>query len=219
MAVVLRGVSSFGRVASTWSGGACARVCCGIESTRVSKPNGNSSFFNDQESSFSKSKNGTAGGFSPLAVAATRQSIGVLERPLEVEKVLPEARPETIDQHAEPLRRSFLAESVNGNLVECCSRGSRPLYTNVLTEFQLTYTGTSSQSDVVDQSGVNAAFLAALASSPDDARLVSEYAMFTWKSLNDVDGAEELYNKALELAPHDVNIQASHAQFLWQCDE
>lgn len=46
------------------------------------------------------------------------------------------------DQHAEPLPRLFLGESVNGNIVECCLQGSRPLYNNVLTEFQLTYTVT-----------------------------------------------------------------------------
>jgi Tfp pilus assembly protein PilF len=96
------------------------------------------------------------------------------------------------------------------------------LYTNVLAEFQLSYTGTSLMEQVsakVDITEVKMAFHAALESTPGDARLVSDFAMFTWKALGDVDAAEDLYNKALELAPHDANIQASHALFLWQCDE
>jgi tetratricopeptide (TPR) repeat protein len=223
MAVVLKTVSSFGRVANICGGGAGARVWCGIESTRISKPN--ASFFKDQESSFLKfSQPAGIPARCQAAVAAcpppTRQAVGVLERPVEVEKLLPapDARPETIDQHAEALPRSFLAESVHGNLVECSGRGSRPLYTNVLTGFQLSFTSTS-QTEAVDHSAVKMAFHAALASAPDDARLLSEFAMFTWKSLDDLDAAEELYNKALELAPHDADIQASHALFLWQCDE
>lgn len=227
MAVLLRTVSTCGRVAT----GAAATVWCGIESSKLPKSNG--SFFQEQEPSFTKSK--STAGFSQSAdlparcqasaavyPLPTRQSVGVLERPLQVEtKPEPEMRPATIDQHAEPLPRSFLAESVSGNIVECCSRGSRPLYTNVLAEFQLSYTGTS-QTEVlatVDTSAVKNAFHAALESTPGDAHLVSEFAMFTWKSLGDVDAAEELYNKALELAPNDPNIQASHAHFLWQCDE
>lgn len=219
--MILKTVSSFGRLASS-SSGAGARVWCGIESTRISKPN--ASFFKDQESSFSKAKNISQSADLPArcqAAVATRQAVGILERPVEVERVAPapEARPVTIDQPAVPLTRSFLAEAVSGDLVECCARGSRPLYTNVLAEFQLSYT---SQTEVVvkeDHSAVKMAFLAALASTPDDARLVSEFAMFTWKSLGDLDAAEELYNKALALAPHDADIQASHALFLWQCDE
>jgi len=230
MAVALKTVSSFGRLASV--SGASARVWCGIEASRISQAN--ASFFKDQESSFSKSKN--SAGFSQstdlparcqAAVVAcplpTRQAVEVLERPIELEKLLPAPEAlrtaEAIEQHAAPLPRSFLVESVNGNLVECSSRGSRPLYTIVLAEFQMRY---MSQTEVVveeDHSAVKTAFEAALATAPDDARLVSEFAMFTWKALGDLDAAEELYNKAVALAPHDADIQASHALFLWQCDE
>ncbi|KAG0629060.1 hypothetical protein M758_1G073700 [Ceratodon purpureus] len=228
MAVLLRTVSTCGRAAT----GAAARVVCGIESSKLPKSNG--AFFQEQEMAFSKAKNGA--GFSQSvdlparcqAVAAvcpipTRQSVGVLERAApEVEKMLePETRPATLNQRAEPLPRSFLAESVSGNLVECSGLGSRPLYTNVLAEFQLSYTGTS-QAEVpatVDINAVKMAYHAALERSPADARLVSEFAMFTWKAMGNVDAAEELYNKALELAPNDSNIQANHALFLWQCDE
>lgn len=228
---MLKSVSSFGRLASTSS--ASARVWCGIEASRISQAN--ASFFKDQESSFSKSKNNSVG-FSQsselparcqAAVAAcplpTRQAVEVLERPIELEKLLPAPEvlrtAETIEQHATPLPRSFLAESVNGTLVECSSRGSRPLYTNVLAEFQMRYTSQTEEVVEEDHITVKIAFQAALATAPDDARLISEFAMFTWKALGDLDAAEELHNKAVALAPHDAEIQASYALFLWQCDE
>ncbi|KAG0595527.1 hypothetical protein M758_UG174100 [Ceratodon purpureus] len=234
MAVMLRTVSTFGRLACglARSSGAAARVICGIDSTRL--PRSNVSFFKDQaESSFSKSKS-TTPGFSQSAdpparcqaatavcPLPTRQAVRILEWPIEVEpRPAPEMHPATINQSAVPLPRSFLAESVNGSLVECSGRGSRPLYTNVLAEFQLSYTGTS-LTEVLPKPDNSAAvynFHAALENTPTDARLVSEFAMFTWKSLGDVDAAEELFNKALELAPYDPAIQASHALFLWQCD-
>lgn len=230
MAVMLRTVSSLGRLAC--STGAACRVWCGIESTsQFSKRK--HSLFKDQEPSFSKSKN--AAGFlqsvdlpalCQAAVAIrplpTRQSVEILERRIEVEKSpVIEMCPATIDQHAEPCPRSFLAESVDGNLVECSSRGSRPLYTNVLSEFQLRYTGSCPMeiSAHADNTAAKMAFEAALENDPSNARIVSELAMFTWKALGEVDAAEELFNKALELAPHDADIQASHALFLWQCDE
>jgi Tfp pilus assembly protein PilF len=80
---------------------------------------------------------------------------------------------------------------------------------------------TSQTEEVVeeDHTTVKIAFQAALATAPDDARLISEFAMFTWKALGDLDAAEELHNKAVALAPHDAEIQASYALFLWQCDE
>jgi hypothetical protein len=219
------------RTVSTCGGAAAVRVRCGIESTGAKLAKSGGSFFQDQEQSFSKGKNSV--GFSQsvdpparcqaavatVAPLPTRQSVGLLERPPVAE---PEARPATIDQRAEPLPRSFLAESVNGALVECSARGSRPLYTNVLAEFQRSYTGTAQAEitpNAVDIVKVTGAFHAALADSPADARLVSEFAMFTWKALGDVDTAEELYNKALAMAPQDPNIQANHALFLWQCDE
>nr|PNR53781.1 hypothetical protein PHYPA_007456 [Physcomitrium patens] len=228
MAVVLRNVAAFGRLAC--SPAVDARVWCGIEPSKPPKTNG--SVFQDQESSLSKSKSSVSHSQSvnnparcQASVTAypppTRQSVGVLERPVVEEKPTPELRPDTIDQHAEPLPRSFLAESVNGTLVECNGKGSRPLYTNVLTELQLSYLGTSSTEvrAPVDNEAVKMAFEAALENAPGNARIVSEYAMFTWKTLGDIDAAEMLYNKALELAPHDADIQASHALFLWQCDE
>lgn len=225
MAVLLKTVSSFGRLAST--SGASARVWCGIEASRISQAN--ASFFKDQEASFANSK--SSAGYSQssadlparcqAALAAcpspTRLAVETVERPIEVAK--PDARPETIEQHAAPLPRSFLAESVSGNLVECSGRGSRPLYANVLADFQLRYAGTTPVVVEEDRSAVNMAFQAALATSPDDAKLVSEFAMFTWKALGDLDAAEELYDRAVALAPHDADIQASHALFLWQCDE
>lgn len=120
-----------------------------------------------------------------------------------------------INQSAVPLPRSFLAESVTGSLVECSGRGSRPLYTNVLAEF-CTGTSLAKQDNV---SAVRNDFHAALECTPGDAYLVSEYALFTWTSLGDVNAAEELYCKGMALAPDDPSIQASHALFLWQSDD
>lgn len=213
MAVMLRTVPTFGRVACglARSSGATARVSSGIDSIRVPKP-----FFIDQESSsFAKSKSTADPPARCQAAVAvcplpTRQAVRVLERPSR------EMRPATIDQSAVPLPRSFLAESVTGTLVECSGRGSRPLYTNVLAELQLGCTLAEPGPAPPDHRN---AFHAALESSPGDPRLLSEYAMFTWESLGDLDAAEELFNQALELAPHDPSIQASHALFLWQCDD
>lgn len=228
MAVVLRNLPTCGRVLCP--SGAATRVWCGIEPGKL--PKRNVSLSQDQESSFSKSNNSV--GYSQSvdnlarcqASATTypipsRQSVGILEWPTVEEKFTPELRPDTIDQHATPLPRSVLAESVQGNLVECCGKGSRPLYTNVLLEFQMSYTDTIPKEvrSQMDNAAVKMAFEAALENAPSNAKIISDYAAFTWKSLGDVDVAEELFNKALELAPYDANIQASHALFLWQCDE
>ncbi|KAH9565045.1 hypothetical protein CY35_04G057300 [Sphagnum magellanicum] len=62
-------------------------------------------------------------------------------------------------------------------------------------------------------------FEAALQADPRDPRLLSEYALFSWKSLGDADKAENLYKQALEQTPDSPDILASYALFLWQCDE
>lgn len=53
-----------------------------------------------------------------------------------------------------------------------------------------------------------------------DSQHLSDFAMFSWKSLGDVDKAEELYQEALDHASCDnTEILASYANFLWQCDQ
>lgn len=52
-----------------------------------------------------------------------------------------------------------------------------------------------------------------------DLQHLSEFAVFLWKSLGDVDKAEELYQEALVADPDDTDVLASYANFLWQCDQ
>lgn len=62
-------------------------------------------------------------------------------------------------------------------------------------------------------------FEVALQDASHDSQHLSDFAVFSWKSLGDMDKVEELYQEALDASPDDTDILASYASFLWQCDE
>lgn len=63
-------------------------------------------------------------------------------------------------------------------------------------------------------------FELAIQDVPYDSQHLSDFAIFSWKSVGDVDKAEELYQEALDHASCDnTEILASYANFLWQCDQ
>lgn len=112
-----------------------------------------------------------------------------------------------------PLPWSFLAESVNCNLVKCCGRGCQPVYANVLAQyFQLYYTAASLKG--VDKDAVKNAFDASLECTPNDYQLVSMYASFTWRLLRNIPAADCLYRKAIKLSPHDPCVVEPYCFFI-----
>ncbi|KAG6553905.1 hypothetical protein Mapa_004822 [Marchantia paleacea] len=62
-------------------------------------------------------------------------------------------------------------------------------------------------------------FEIALKKSPNDGKVLLQYAQFAWKVLGDLDKADELFARALEDAPNDADAHATYALFLWQTDE
>lgn len=63
-------------------------------------------------------------------------------------------------------------------------------------------------------------FEIALQRNPNDANVLVRYAQFAWKTLGDIDKADELFARAVEKS-HDEgsDLQSMYALFLWQTDQ
>lgn len=59
----------------------------------------------------------------------------------------------------------------------------------------------------------------AMKKNPNDATVLLRYAQFAWKTLGDLDKADELFTRAVEESQSDSDVHAMHALFLWQTDE
>lgn len=55
--------------------------------------------------------------------------------------------------------------------------------------------------------------------SPNDAAVLLGYAQFAWKTLGDLNKADELFARAVEECHDDSEVHAVYALFLWQTDE
>lgn len=59
----------------------------------------------------------------------------------------------------------------------------------------------------------------AMRRNPNDAMMLVRYAQFVWKTLGDLDKADELFARAVEESHDDADVQAMYALFVWQTDE
>lgn len=57
---------------------------------------------------------------------------------------------------------------------------------------------------------------AAVQQAPYNVRLLTRYAEFSWRQLQNAERAEALYKRALEESPESAEVLASYALFLWQ---
>lgn len=62
-------------------------------------------------------------------------------------------------------------------------------------------------------------FEIALKRKPNDANVLVRYAQFAWKTLGDIDKADELFARAVEESRDDSELQSMYALFLWQMDQ
>lgn len=159
-------------------------------------------------------------------------------------------RDEILEREEETLHswpNVFEAEADVGR-VECCGKGCRPVYeeeasTSFLTmacpvanflledfpshaELQIKIEPQIEQQEsgglrfLSPSAATTRSFELAMQDVSYDSRHLSDFADFSWKSLGDVDKAEELYQEALDHASCDnTEILASYANFLWQCDQ
>mmetsp|Transcript_16123 Transcript_16123/g.50693 ORF Transcript_16123/g.50693 Transcript_16123/m.50693 type:complete len:266 (-) Transcript_16123:319-1116(-) len=108
----------------------------------------------------------------------------------------------------------FLSES--GELVECTSRGCRPLLrTGVQAPPQLRGGPgighlTARQLELIRES-----FEEEVSRSPSDANLFRNFASFMWEGCGDAKAAKALYERAISLAPNNCPILSAYASFLW----
>ncbi|CAM6117768.1 unnamed protein product [Calypogeia fissa] len=61
-------------------------------------------------------------------------------------------------------------------------------------------------------------FEIAMKRSPNDANMLVRYAQFAWKTLGDLDKADELFARAVEMSHENSELQSMYALFLWQMD-
>jgi len=102
--------------------------------------------------------------------------------------------------------------------VESCWQGSFPLHEELQIKIEPQISGGGS---FLSQSAATTrSFEEAMQNVSFDSQHLSDFAVFSWKSLGDVDKAEDLYQEALDHAsPDNTDVLASYANFLWQCDQ
>mmetsp|Transcript_7609 Transcript_7609/g.46921 ORF Transcript_7609/g.46921 Transcript_7609/m.46921 type:complete len:240 (-) Transcript_7609:858-1577(-) len=135
--------------------------------------------------------------------------------------------------------------TASGQLVECTSRGCRPVLSSTTTQ-------SSGKSDVLDDTAESyetalgedphnvqilykyGKFLCenqnnyakgkvllqqALKIAPCNAEILAEYARLLWERENDRKKASEVYERAVEADPENCYVLASYASFLWKSEQ
>lgn len=97
--------------------------------------------------------------------------------------------------------------TASGQLVECTSRGCRPVLSSATTQ-------SSGKNDVLDDTADS--YETALQEDPHNVQILYKYGKFLCESRNNYAKGKTLLQQALKIAPCNAEILAEYARLLWE---